>query len=91
MLKKISNPGPDLNGKWIKKLELKAEEGEWEDVDGFISAGGEAIVVKQDLEGLEVAVRVQVFDPKLFTEEKAFENFEFVIHLAKGLRVEKTL
>ena len=52
---------------------MKEETGEW--ILGqslqqkMISAGGEAIVLKENFGELEVAVRVQAFDSALFTEK----------------------
>ena len=49
-----------------------------------ISQGGEAIVLEENFDGLDVAVRVQVFDPFLFTEELKNEDVSFEIHCSKG-------
>ena len=50
----------------------------------MISQGGEAIVLEESFEGLKVAVRVQVFDPFLFTKNLQNEDISFEIHLSKG-------
>ena len=48
----------------------------------FISAGGEAFVQKATINNLDVAVRVQIFDPLLFSDKCGRINFK--IHLSKG-------
>ena len=60
-----------------------------------ISAGGEAIILNETFGNLDVAVRVQCFDPALFTEEfpaasnterviKNSDELHFEIHLSEG-------
>ena len=84
--KTILEKNPQLKRK-IDRSELREEGGKWilEQFleEKIISVGGEAIVLKEKFGELEVAVRVQVFDSALFTDNN--EEFEFDIHLSKGI------
>ena len=77
-----------LFGQKIRRSEIKQESGEWkmstEFEANFISQGGEAIVLEESFDGLDVAVRVQVFDPFLFTKNLKREDISCEIHLSKG-------
>ena len=81
--RKILEASPDLLRK-IDRSELEEETGEWK-LDGSlktISVGGEAIVLDEKIGGLEVAVRVQCFDPELFTGR--MDKYRFEWNLSKG-------
>ena len=84
--KMIIGKNPHLERK-IQRSELKEEKGEWileKSLErNLISAGREAIVLKDKFGQLEVAVRVQAFDSALFVNENS-EGLEFKIHLSKG-------
>ena len=81
--RKIIEASPDLVRK-IDRSELKEETGEWklDETLKTISTGGEAIVLEEEIGGLEVAVRVQCFDPELFTRE--LDGYDFEWNLSKG-------
>ena len=86
--KTILKEDKSLFGQKIGRSEIKQESGEW-NLSAQLKAksilqGGEAIVLEENFDGLEVAVRVQVFDPFLFTEELKNEDISFEIHLSKG-------
>ena len=67
----------------IERTELKEENGEWQlGSMKIISSGGEAGVLEETIGGMEVAVRVQCFDPFLFT--KGIDKYEFEWHLSGG-------
>jgi hypothetical protein len=68
----------------LKKSELQQENGEWTPDCSLkeISRGGEAVVMKETIEKLEVAVRVACFDSALFVGNMDDCSFEW--HLSKG-------
>ena len=81
--KKILDANPGLLRR-IERTELKEENGEWQlGSMKIISSGGEAVVLEETIGGLEVAVRVQCFDPFLFTK-KAIGQYQFEWHLSGG-------
>ena len=83
--KKILDENPSFLGRKIFRSDLKEEYGSWildRDLqENTISAGGEAIVLKQKFGEFELAVRVQAFDSAVFAER---EELKFNIHLSKG-------
>ena len=87
---KILERNPDLKGKKLEKSKLKREEGEWildpTLEEKKISAGGEAIILNETFGNLDVAVRVQCFDPALFTEQfpAAYQNGGKILAKVKG-------
>ena len=86
--RKILDKSPDLN-RAIKRWEQNEEKGEWK-LDGsslkIITAGGEAVLLEEEIGGLKVAVKVQCFDPALFTH--GMDGYETEMHSAEcGLRV----
>ena len=86
--KTILEEDKSLFGQEIGRSEVMQESGEWnlsEELEAkAISQGGEAIVLQENFDGLDVAVRVQVFDPFLFTEELKNEDISYEIHLSRG-------
>ena len=72
----------------IGRWEIKEESGEWNLPDEIkrtlISEGGEALVFAEKFGSLETAIRVQVFDPFLFTDGFGIDSFSWRIHLSKG-------
>ena len=86
--KEILAAEPALRNNLISRWEIKEERGEWElpdEIKGkLISEGGEALVISELFGNLEAAVRVQVFDPFLFTDGFAADSFSWRIHLSKG-------
>ena len=85
--KKILEEIPEYKWWWIDHSTLDAEKGKWifesTIAQEIISDGGEAIVIKQKFDELEVAVRVQAFDPFLFTKEKD-DNYKFEYYFSCG-------
>ena len=72
----------------ISRWEIKEESGKW-DLPGeietkLISEGGEALVISEQFGNLETAVRVQVFDPFLFTDGFGADSFSLSVNLSKG-------
>ena len=68
----------------LEKSALTQENGEWTLDCSLkeISQGGEAVVLKETIEKLEVAVRVACFDSALFVGNMDDCSFEW--HLSKG-------
>ena len=84
--KQILLSEPALMNKEISRWEIEEELGEWdlphEIKTKLISGGGEAIVFAEQFGSLETAVRVQVFDPFLFTDRAG--SLSWRINLSKG-------
>ena len=76
------------NEPFISRWQIKPEDGQWKKNGhlDIITTGGEAIVINEKIESYDTAVRVQVFDPFLFTEKLKQENITWQIHVAKGIR-----
>ena len=76
----------EFKDKWIPKSKLEEETGEWEDYDSesIIYEGGEAIVFKESIENVKVAVRVQAFDSALYTPECSDDQLFYDVHLPSG-------
>ena len=89
--KKILESNYDCRANFIPRSELKEETGSWQLNDSLkkklISKGGEAIVIMEEIEGLEVVARVQVFDPLVFTKN---EEIIYNIQLSKGKKNKQT-
>jgi hypothetical protein len=85
---KLLVDNPDLYDVDIERSDLQAENGQWCCVgdlsDKIISTGGEAVVFKESVEEFEIAARVQVFDPTVFTENGSLESYKYIVHLSKG-------
>jgi hypothetical protein len=86
--KKILRENPDLLNVLIGRSEIKEENGKWQLLDGLkekiISEGGEAIIFSEKFGDREFAVRVQVFDPFLLTDEYAVNQIRWRTHLISG-------
>jgi hypothetical protein len=86
--KKILRENPELLNVFISRSEIKEENGKWQFLDGLkekiISEGGEAIVFSEKFGETEFAVRVQVFDPFLFTTMFAANQIKWKTHLISG-------
>ena len=86
--KKILRENPDLLNILISRSEIKEEAGEWKFLDGLkekiISAGGEAVVFSENFGEDEFAVRVQIFDPFLFTQKFRAYQIQSKTHLISG-------
>merc|ERR1712176_809643 len=81
--RKILAKNENLRNQKIEKSSLKAEDGNW-NLKG-ISSGGEAIVFKEKIDGLELAVRVACFDSALFTGDT--EDYSYEWHLSEDFKV----
>ena len=85
--KEIIKKNPGLLNKRISRYDIKEEYGKWElaqEVKSkLISSGGEAIILAEQFGDLEVAVRIHVFDPFLFTDADTLQQAK--IHFAKGM------
>jgi len=86
--KKILRRNPSLLDVFIGRSEIKEENGEWKldnQVKGkLISEGGEALVFSEKFGGHEMAVRVQIFDPILFTKKLGADQITLKTHLISG-------
>ena len=86
--KKILSENPDLVNVFIGRSEIDEENGKWlisnELEEKMISEGGEAIVFCEKFGETELAVRVQVFDPFLFTTMFAADQIKWKTHLISG-------
>jgi hypothetical protein len=86
--KKILRENPDLSNIFIGRSEIMEENGKWQLLDGLkekiISEGGEAIVFSEKFGESEFAVRVQIFDPFLFTTMFAANQIKWKTHLISG-------
>ena len=78
----------NLKNVMISRSEIKEETGEWEIEDELknklLSSGGEALVFSQLFGNFETAVRLQIFEPFLFTNFFGFDTLTWKIHLEKG-------
>ena len=86
--KKILRENSNLSDVLIGRFEIKEENGEWklknELKNKLISEGGEALVLSEKFGDVEMAVRVQVFDPFLFTKKFGADKIEWKTHLISG-------
>ena len=85
---KILRENPDLLDIFIGRSEINEENGKWQFLNGLkekiISEGGEAIVFSEKFGESEFAVRVQIFDPFLFTTMFAANQIKWKAHLISG-------
>jgi hypothetical protein len=86
--KKILRENSNLSDVLIGRFEIKEENGEWklknELKDKLISEGGEALVFSEKFGEVEMAVRVHVFDPFLFTKKFGVDRIKLKTHLISG-------
>ena len=73
--------------RWIPKSKQEEETEKWE--QSIIYEGGEAIVFKESIENVKVAVRVQAFDSALYTPECSDDQLFYDVHLPSGKMREK--
>ena len=77
-----------LKNQLLSRSEIKEETGEWTiaaDLQNkIISEGGEACVFSENFDGFETAVRVQIFDPFLFTDDFGLDSLSWKMHFEKG-------
>jgi len=76
----------EFKDKWIPKSKQEEETGKWEDYNSqsIIYEGGEAIVFKESIENVKIAVRVQAFDSALYTPECSDDQLFYDVHLPSG-------
>jgi len=86
--KKILDRNPNLSNVFIGRSEIKEENGKWKlenELKGrIISEGGEAIVFCEKFGKIEMAVRIQIFDPFLFSQKFGADLIKFKTHLISG-------
>ena len=72
----------------IARSEIREESGEWdiptELQTKMISEGGEALVFSEEFGNLKTAVRLQIFDPFLFTKDFGVDSISWEIHFERG-------
>ena len=86
--KKILCENPSLSDVLISRSGIKEENGEWrlDNVlkEKIISEGGEAIVFSEKFGQIDAAVRLQIFDPFLFTKQFDAGQIKWKTHLISG-------
>jgi len=86
--KLLLNSDSMLKNQLLSRSEIKEETGEWTiaaDLQNkIISEGGEACVFSENFDGFETAVRVQIFDPFLFTDDFGLDSLSWKMHFEKG-------
>ena len=87
--RKILTENPELENRILSRSEIKQETGKWElpneQKSKILSQGGEASVFSETFGDLETAVRLQIFDPLLFTEGFGLGSITWKIYFEKGL------
>ena len=78
----------NLKNVMISRSEIIEENGDWE-IEAelkkkLLSKGGEAMVFSEEFENLETAVRLQIFDPFVFTKDFGLDSISWKIHFEKG-------
>ncbi|CBY32153.1 unnamed protein product [Oikopleura dioica] len=85
--KQILTSNGSLKNQLIGHSEIKEEKGEWkipaELKTKIISQGGEALVFSEKFGIYETAVRIQIFDPILFTDEFGLDLLTWKIYFEK--------
>ena len=86
--KQLLKSNAALKNQLIGNSEIKEEKGEWnipaELKTKIISEGGEALVFSENFGICETAVRVQIFDPFLFTDNFGLDLLTWKINFEKG-------
>ena len=86
--KDILNSDHKLKGIRLSRSEIKEENGIWEipaDLrTRIISEGGEALVFSNNFRNIETAVRLQIFDAFVFTNDFGLDSLSWKIHFQKG-------
>ena len=87
--KMILNSNANLKNEMISRSEIREENGKWDSPaelkTKMISEGGEALVFSEEFGNLKTAVRLQIFDPFLFTKNFGLNSLSWKIHFEKGL------
>ena len=77
-----------LKNQLLCRSKIKPETGKWDipaDLKNKkISFGGEALVFSEKFGDLETALRVQIFDPFLFSEDFGVNSISWKIHFERG-------
>ncbi|CBY33385.1 unnamed protein product [Oikopleura dioica] len=85
--KQILKANAALKNQLIGHSEIKEEKGEWQIPDVMktktISQGGEALVCSEKFGICETAVRIQIFDPFLFTDNFGLDLLTWKINFEK--------
>jgi hypothetical protein len=85
--KMILKTDSSLKNQLLCRSKINEEAGKWEisaDLQSKkISSGGEALIFSERFEDLETAVRVQIFDPFLFTKDFGLDLLTWTIHFQK--------
>jgi hypothetical protein len=86
--KNILKSDSSLKYQLFCRSKIKQETGKWNipaDLQSKkISSGGEALIFSEKFGDVETAVRVQIFDPFLFTDDYGFDSLTCKIHFQKG-------
>ncbi|CBY34125.1 unnamed protein product [Oikopleura dioica] len=86
--KQILKSNSSLKNQLVGHSEIKEEKGEWnipaELKTKIISEGGEALVFSEKFGIYEIAVRIQIFDPFLFTENFGLDLLTWKINFEKA-------
>ena len=89
--RKILSKNPNLENVEISRWKILAEEGKWNLKENGselekkkISAGGEAVIFEETFGNLKTAVRVQVFEPFLFTKHFGVGEIKTKTNLISG-------
>ena len=77
-----------LKNHLISRSDVSEENGNWhipaELLPKIISEGGEALVLSEEFGSLKTAVRVQIFDPFLFTKDFGVDSISWKIHMRES-------
>ena len=84
--KMLLKSNTSLKNEFLGRSEIQVETGEWniEPNIEILSEGGEALVLSIIFGADEAAVRIQVFDPMLFTEKLRLDSCTWKIHFENG-------
>jgi hypothetical protein len=86
--KMILESDSSLKNQLLCRSKINEETGKWNipaDLENQkISEGGEALVFYENFEKKETAVRVQIFDPFLYTNDFGLDSLTWKIHFEKG-------
>ena len=89
--KGILESDESLKHRYLSRSEINEENGEWkipaELKEKLLSRGGEALVFSETFGDVKTAVRLQIFDPFLFTKDFGLDSITPKIHFEKGLIV----
>ncbi|CBY30392.1 unnamed protein product [Oikopleura dioica] len=88
--KQILKSNGALKNELISRSKIKEESGKWELPANFltkiISEGGEALVFSENFGNTETAVRLQIFDPFLFTKDFGLDSLCWKTHYEEDFK-----